>query len=121
MNSSGEFARGLVAWGLYLAGSVFGHVALKRATGAGGSYDVERSFAALGSAWGIAALLAWMTSAWAWTLALTRHDLIVANAGSALRVVLCTAAAGLWLGERCGGREALGTLLVAAGVWVLRG
>ncbi len=121
MSAAGELAYGGLAWGAYFAGSVFGHVALKRAAGDGGSYDLARSFAALGSGWGMAAMVAWTLAAWAWALALTRHRLIDANAMSALRVVFCAAAAGLWLGERFGAREAVGTVLVAAGVWLLRG
>ena len=121
MTPTGELARGGVAWGVYFAASVFGHVALKRAAGTGDGYDVARSVTALLSPWGIGALVAWALSAWAWTLALTRHSLIEANAVSALRVVLCAVAAGVWLGERLGAREAAGTLLVAAGVWLLRG
>jgi drug/metabolite transporter (DMT)-like permease len=116
-----EGLSGALAWGGYFAGSVFGHVALKRAAGTGGTYDLARSVTALGSPWGIAAMLAWAVSAWAWTFALTRHRLIDANAISALRVVLGAAAATLWLGERAGSREIAGTLLVAAGVWLLRG
>ena len=121
MNATTEILRGVLAWGMYFAGSVFGHVALKHAAGTGGSYDLGRSFTALVSGWGLAAVAAWMISAWAWTLALTRHSLIEANAVSALRVALCAAAAALWLGERFGPREAAGTLLVAAGVWLLQG
>jgi drug/metabolite transporter (DMT)-like permease len=115
-----EWLCGALAWGGYFAGSVFGHVALKRAAGTAGVYDFTRSFTALGSGWGVAAVVAWTISAWAWTFALTRHRLIEANAISALRIVLCAAAATLWLGERSGWREVAGTLLVAAGVWLLR-
>ncbi len=116
-----ELWRSGLAWGLYLAASVFGHVALKRAAGSGETYDFGRSVLAFATPAGIAAMVAWAVSAWAWSLALTRHALIEANAVSALRIVLGAAAASLWLGERFGVREAAGTLLVAAGVWLLRG
>ena len=121
LNAAGEAWRGTAAWGIYFAASVFGHVALKRAAGAGANYDFTRSLTALFSPYGIAALVAWALSAWAWTFALTRHRLIEANAISGLRVALCAVAAAVWLGERMGGREAAGTLLVATGVWLLRG
>lgn len=116
-----EGLRGLTAWGIYFAASAFGHVALKRAAGAEGSYDFGRSVTAMFSSWGLAAMFAWALSAWAWTLALTRHRLVEANAVSGLRVALCAVAASVWLGERIGAREIVGTLLVAAGVWFLRG
>ncbi|HEX2855005.1 MAG TPA: hypothetical protein VHO24_17355 [Opitutaceae bacterium] len=117
----GEIFRGVLAWGLFFAGSAFGHVALKRATGVGGSYDVARSVEALFSLWGAAALFAWGVSAWAWTLVLTRHSLLEANGTSALRIVACAILAAVWLGEQLGPREVMGTLLVAAGAWLLRG
>lgn len=121
MSATGEWWRGGLAWGLYFAASVFGHVALKRAAGHGESYDFTRSVTAFGSFYGMAALVAWAVSAWAWTLALTRHPLVEANAASALRVVFTALVAALWLDERLGPREVAGTLLVAGGVWLLRG
>lgn len=121
MSAKAEMACAVIAWTTYLGGSVFGHVALKRAAGATERYDVLRSFGAFASAWGLAALVAWILSAWAWTLVLTRHRLVEANAISAWRVVLCALAAWLCLGERLGPREIAGTALVAAGVWLLRG
>ena len=121
MSGGGEQLRGVWVWGLFFASSVFGHVALKRAAGSGDSYDVSRSLGALVSPWGVAALAAWVFSAWAWTLALTKHRLIEANAVSALRMVLCVVVAWVCLGERVGLRELTGTLLVAAGIYLLRG
>jgi uncharacterized membrane protein len=121
MNPTSELWRGGLAWGVYFAASVFGHVALKRAAGSAGNYDFARSVTALITPWGIGAMIAWALSAWAWSLALTRHALVEANAVSALRVVFCAAVAACWLGERMGLREAAGTLLVAAGIWLLRG
>ena len=121
MNFSGEFFHGMMAWGLFFVTSAFGHVALKRAAGTGGSYDLGRSVEALFSGWGLAAMIAWAISAWAWTFALTRHRLIDANAVAALRIVACAALAAWWLGERVGPRELVGTALVALGAWLLRG
>ena len=121
MNGGGEQLRGGLVRGFFFASSVVGHVALKRAAGYGESYDVSRSLNALISPWGVAALAAWVLSAWVWTLALTKHRLIEANAVSALRTVLCAVVAWACLGERFGLRELTGTLLVAAGICLLRG
>ena len=107
-------------WVLFFATSVYGHVALKVAVDRAGAGEGRRAFAALGSAWGWSACLAWGASCLLWVLALSRHRLVFANGLSSLRYVLVGLAAWAVLGERLSGWHVLGMALITAGILLVR-
>ncbi len=108
-----------LVWFLFFATTVYGHVALKLATGSGASYQLRKAACAMTSMWGITAVLAWMGSSFLWTLVLTKHDVIMANAISSLRFVLIPLAAVVWLGETFTARQAIGILAITVGMCLL--
>lgn len=97
-------------WVLFFATTVYGHIALKIAV------DRRPVLAALVSVWGWSACLAWGVSCLLWAFALSEHRLQQANALSSLRYVLIGLAAWGWLGERMSGPQAIGMVLIMAGI-----
>lgn len=108
----------LLVWALFLGTSVFGHVALKRVTGHGSSFDYARVFSLWREPWAIAAMIAWALSCLLWALLLTRYGVVGATNTSALRYALVIGAAVLWLGEPIDWRQIAGCLLIVAGIWL---
>ncbi len=108
-------------WMLFFATSVYGHVALKVAVDrVGGEGDGRSVLSALACFWGWSACVAWGASCLLWTVALSRHRLVQANALSALRYVLVCLAAWALLGERLTWPQVLGMALLTAGVMLVR-
>jgi drug/metabolite transporter (DMT)-like permease len=104
-------------WILFFGTTVYGHVALKLAVDRAGT---GRVLAALASAWGWSACLAWAASCLLWMLTLSRHRLVFANGLSSLRYVLIALAAWVVLGERMNGWHVLGMALITAGICLVR-
>jgi drug/metabolite transporter (DMT)-like permease len=106
-------------WGLFFGTSVYGHVALKLAMDEAAAEGIAFWRAALGVR-GSSAAVAWALSCMFWALVVSRQELMTANAVSSLRFVLTGLAAWLWLREEIGGRQAVGMLLIGAGILLVR-
>jgi uncharacterized membrane protein len=104
----------MIAYALYLAATVYGHVALKLAVDRS-----EGTLRAATSAWGISAIVAWGASAFVWMKALEHDTLVAANTVSTLRYVLVLAASALVLREAIDTRTAIGSVFVVVGVWLV--
>ncbi len=108
-------------WGLFFSTNVYGHVALKLAvTHASNSSYRAVLLASLTDAWGWSALLAWTLSCMLWSLTLSRHELMTANAISSLRYVLTAVAAWAVLSEGLGWQRAAGMLLIGVGILLVK-
>jgi drug/metabolite transporter (DMT)-like permease len=108
-------------WSLFFLTSAYGHVALKLAVaraGCGGYRAVLR--ATVTDVWGWSALLAWTGSCVLWGLALSRHELMTANAISSLRYVLIGLAAWAFLSEGVDWQRAGGMLLIGFGILLVK-
>lgn len=110
----------LLIWSLFFGTSVYGHVALKRASGHGAAFDYARVLSLWKDPWAISALVAWTLSCLLWALLLTRYGVAEATNTSALRYALILGAAALWLSESLDWRQILGCALIAAGIWLTR-
>jgi drug/metabolite transporter (DMT)-like permease len=108
-------------WTLFFLTSVYGHVGLKLAVGpaAGSSYGHVLRLSAT-NLWGWSAVLAWGLSCALWTLTLSRHELMTANAISSLRYLLTCIAAYAFFGEEIGWQRAAGMLLIALGIVLVK-
>src|SRR5260370_2133736 len=68
-------------WALFFLTSVYGHLALKLSVARAGSSSYGSVlWASVTDSWGWSALLAWSLSCVLWSLPLSRHDLMTANA-----------------------------------------
>jgi len=108
----------VVVWGLFFTTTVYGHVALKLATGDGARFEYGKAIRALTGFWGWSAILAWVISALLWAVVLTRESLLAANSVSSLRYVLVCVAAWIFLRENVQPQHGLGILLVTVGIWL---
>lgn len=109
----------IFVWGLFLASSVFGHVALKHAAGASERFDWGRAFLLWKEPWAMGAGISWIVSCFLWGLLLTRFEVGEASGHSALRYVLILAAAWFWLGETVSIRQGIGCALIGVGILLL--
>ena len=101
--------------------TVYGQVALKLAVApAAGSAYVRVLRVSVTNFWGWSAILAWGLSCALWTLALSRNELMTANALSALRYLLTCAVAWALLGEAVGWQRAAGMLLIGIGIFLVK-
>jgi drug/metabolite transporter (DMT)-like permease len=108
----------LSVWTLFLASSVFGHVALKRAAGVSGQFEYARVLAMWRDPLALTAVAAWTLSCFLWAVLLTRYGVAEAAGHSSLRYVAMLAAAVLLLGETLTTRQIAGAGLIAAGIWL---
>jgi drug/metabolite transporter (DMT)-like permease len=108
----------LLVWALFLSSSVFGHVALKRASGISEHFDYARVFGMWRDPWAVTAVLSWTLSCVLWALLLTRYGVAEAAGHSSLRYVVMLLAAVLCLGETLTTRQMAGAVLITAGVWL---
>lgn len=107
-----------LVWGLFLATTVYGHVALKFATGQTSQFSYARAGHALLPFWGGSAAIMWIGSTLLWAVIITRTSLQTANAITALRYLLISFAAWLWLGESLSASQIIGLCLITIGVWL---
>lgn len=113
-----RFGETLLVWALFLASSVFGHVALKRASGISAHFDYARVLGMWKDPWAITAVLSWTLSCLLWALLLTRYDVAEAAGHSSLRYVAMLLAAVICLGETLTTRQMTGAALITAGIWL---
>jgi uncharacterized membrane protein len=108
-------------WALFFLTSVYGHVALKLAVAptAGSAYG-RVILASVTNLWGWSAMLAWGLSCVLWTLTLSRHELMTANAISSLRYLLTCVAAWAFMSEAVGWQRAVGMLLIGIGIVLVK-
>lgn len=102
-------------WFIFFATSVYGHIGFKFAALSG---DKE-TWSMLFSLWGISAALAWAASAVLWVAILSKSSLIAANTTSALSHVMIAVVALLLFREVISLKQALGVVLVIAGVYLV--
>lgn len=108
----------IFVWGLFMASSVFGHVALKRAASSSDRFEWLKALALWKDPWAVGAVVSWMASCYLWAVLLTRYGVGEASSQSALRYVLILLAATLWLGESMTIRQGFGCVLISAGIWL---
>lgn len=114
-----KIAESILVWGLFLASSVFGHVALKHAAGASERFEWGRAFWLWKNPWAIGAGLSWMVSCFLWALLLTRFGVGEASGHSALRYVLILAAVSIWFGEAISFRQGIGCAFIGVGILLI--
>lgn len=113
---------GVVAvWGLFFASSVYGHVAMKLATGhdeagSDGGGGLLRAWALATDPWTVSGVASWCLSGALWVAILDGSSLSGAMSISALRYVLVVVAAFAVLHERVAPRQWLGVGLIALGI-----
>ena len=105
-------------WAMFFATAVYGHVAMKLATGNAERFEYGKAIRALVSFWGWSAMLAWAVSGVLWAVVLTKESLVGANSISAARYVLICVAAWFFLREEIRFYHGLGILLVTVGIWL---
>ena len=103
----------VLIWVVYFATDIYGHVALKNASGEQGLWNT------LFSVWGVSAGLSWVISALTWTLLLSRNSLLTANTISALTYVLITLAAWVLFREAITLSNLIGVVLVCTGIYLV--
>jgi len=103
----------LLMWIVYFVTDVYGHVALKMASGATDLWSTLTSF------WGITAVLAWLASGLAWTFVLSRNPLLTANTVSALTYVMIALAAAVIFKERVTLPNVVGMICVFVGIYLV--
>jgi len=108
-----------VAWLVFFAASVSGHITLTLATKTG----LPRSLSALAgfvmSPWVLGTVLCWGTSTVLWLVLLEQHGLARASSVSSLRYALIMIASWLILREAVTPRDVVGAGLIAVGVFVI--
>jgi uncharacterized membrane protein len=105
-------------WAMFFATAVYGHVAMKLATGNSAQFEYGKAVRCLVSFWGWSAMLAWAVSGVLWAVVLTKESLVGANSISAARYVLICLAAWIFLREGIRFHHAVGILLVTVGIWL---
>jgi uncharacterized membrane protein len=105
-------------WAMFFVTAVYGHVAMKLATGNAEQFQYGKAVRSLMSFWGWSAMLAWAVSGVLWAVVLTKESLVGANSISAARYVLICLAAWFFLREDIRFHQALGILLVTVGIWL---
>lgn len=103
----------LLIWVVYVVTDVYGHVALKLASGNQGILNVVFSF------WGISAGISWVITIAAWTFVLSKSPLLTANTTSAITYVLISLAAVVLFKEALTMEKAIGVVLVVVGVYLV--
>ena len=102
-------------WIVFFTSSVYGHIGFKFAAQSGAKDIWGMVF----SLWGITATLAWGASAVLWVAILSKNSLIAANTTSALSHVMIAIVALLFFREVISLKQALGVVLVIAGVYLV--
>jgi uncharacterized membrane protein len=102
-------------WIIFFASSVYGHIGFKFAAQSGAK-DISGM---LFSLWGISAALAWAASAVLWVAILSKNSLIAANTTSALSHAMIAVVALLLFREVITTKQAIGIVLVIAGVYLV--
>lgn len=103
----------ILIWLIYFATDVYGHIALKMASGSNSLWDVLFSF------WGISAGLAWLVSAVSWMFVLSKQPLLNASTISATTYVLMALAAVIVFKEALTGQHFLGIVCVFLGIYLV--
>lgn len=103
----------LLIWIIYFVTDVYGHVALKMATGA------TSMQAMLFNGWGITAVASWIISGLAWTFVLSKHPLLTANTVSALTYVMISLSAVIFFGESMTKANLIGIGFVCVGIYLI--
>lgn len=111
-----ELIASLALWALFLATSVYGHVALKVAADRGQGSALGRVWSGARTVWGITAIASWTVSGVLWMMVLAKTELARANSISSVRYVLICLAAAYFLGETLTSRDAAGVALIALGL-----
>ncbi len=120
-DGSSMSASGLVSWGLFMATSVYGHVALKLATSEStADSGIRRAWDVATSPWTISGAAAWTISGLLWLLILDRFPLFEAMSISSLRYVLVALAAILILQEAATWTQLAGMILIAGGIFLIK-
>lgn len=105
------------AWVLFVATSVYGHVALKLAAITLEGEKGNRFWLRLADdPWALSAIGAWIASGVLWVLILRRSRLFEAMSISSIRYALVCVACAIVLHESIDRRQALGMVLITAGV-----
>jgi drug/metabolite transporter (DMT)-like permease len=103
----------LLVWLIYFITDVYGHVALKLASGANNSWSILFSF------WGITAGLSWLLSVLSWTFILSKHPLLAANTVSSLTYILIALAAAIIFREPLTKQNLIGVVCVFIGIYLV--
>lgn len=107
--------REALLWALFFSTTVYGHVAMKIAV------DRHHSlFSSALSGWGASAVLSWSASSLLWMMTLQNRSLFRANTIASLRYVLVLVAACALVRKAPTATSALGALLVAVEVALVR-
>ena len=110
-----------VVWVLFFACSIFGHVALKQAAGISDRFEWSKVLGLWKDPWAMSAGFSWVISCFLWALLLTRYSVGQASSHSALRYILILVVAYFWFGESFSQRQAIGVVLIGAGIWLTSG
>jgi uncharacterized membrane protein len=109
-------------WVLFIATSVYGHVALKLGTATAEGETEKMYWARVGEdPWTLTAIAAWIGSGLLWVLLLRESKLFETVSVSTLRYVLIVLAAAVFLHESVEKRQLVGMVLIAAGVFLVKG
>jgi multidrug transporter EmrE-like cation transporter len=100
----------LLMWIVYVVTDVYGHIALKLASGQQGLWNIVTSF------WGISAGISWIITIGAWTFVLSKSPLLNAYTTSAITYVLISLATVVLFKESLTPEKIAGVVLVIIGI-----
>jgi len=106
-------------WLVYFAVNVFGTVSMKIATGKEKLEGLSFFLGLVTNIWGIAAVLAWSSSALLLAVLMKKNSLLNTASISALNYGLIAFAAVIFLGENFSLQKFFGVVMIAVGIYII--